>query len=127
MKSIILLFLLLSPLFVRSQVFFSTDQPCGTWVADSVKITDWENVDTLKKPVTTNQRNWVENNVWQHDTQLTEFAVYYPCGQDPTYSQYQFRVCSITGIRQRRYRVYLYHYVEPVKSQYEKTIEQLKQ
>jgi hypothetical protein len=99
---------------------------CGTWVADSIKITDWEGVDTLKKPVKTTEREWIENSTWQHDVPQYVYAVYRPCGDDPTHSEYQYRVCSITGIRQKRYRIYLYHYVEPVKSEYQKTVDKFK-
>lgn len=99
---------------------------CGTWVADSIKITDWENVDTLKKLVTARQRNWIESNVWQYDVSQFVYAVWNPCGGDPTHNEYQFRVCSITGIRQKRYRVYLYHYVDPAKSDYEKAVDKFK-
>lgn len=128
MKKIFFALILLLPSVAKSQtnsgLFPQYD--CGTWVADSIKFTDWENVDTLKKPVQTEKRNWVLNDRWQHDVQMFVPAVYYPCGSDPAYSEYQFRVCSITGIRQKRYRIYNYHYVEPLKSDYQKTVDKFK-
>jgi hypothetical protein len=50
-------------------------------------------------------------------------ANYCPCGCGDAVIQYQYRVCSITGIRQKRYFIITYHYIEPEKSNYEKTVD----
>lgn len=126
MKILILILLLVSPLLVRSQGFFNIDNPCGKWVPDTGKLTDWQSVDTVKKPVTTSQRNWVED-IWKTEYSQYTYAVFAPCGMGLPDVKFQYRICSITGIRQKRYFVVNYHYIEPEKSQYEKTIEQLKQ
>lgn len=99
---------------------------CGTWVADSVKITECETIDTLKKPVKTTERNWIESPLWERNVPMFTNAVYSPCGGDPSYVEYKWRVCSITGIRQKKYRIYQFHYVDPVKSEYQKIIDKFK-
>lgn len=120
---------LLCSILNAQQISYQTFYPhydCGTWVADSVKTTDWQTIDTLKKPVKTWARNWIVDTEWQWDIPMFVDAVYRPCGNDPSHVEYQLRVCSITGIRQKRFRVYSFHYVEPVKSEYQKTVDRFR-
>ena len=119
-KIIFTIAVLAMPFFVRAQ---SIDiGRCGSWEPDSVKITEWETVDTLKKPVLTQDREWVESGVWLYDNPNVSYAVYSPCGTGQPSIQYMFRVCKITGIRQKRYRIWTYHYAPAEISDYQKAI-----
>lgn len=121
MKKLLTLLILCLAIGVKAQVF-SNPSPCGTWQPDSGKLTEWESVDTLKKPVITNERNWVEDEM-QPEVKQFQNAVYCPCGCGDPYIKYQYRVCSITGIRQKRYFIINFHYVGREKSTYEKTVD----
>lgn len=56
MKKLTIIILCLLAINVKAQVFGNA-APCGTWKPDSGRLTDWQSVDTLKKPVITNERN----------------------------------------------------------------------
>jgi hypothetical protein len=129
MKKLTVIILCLLAINVKAQVFdcasyfiWDNQYPCGTWKPDSGKLTNWQSIDTLKKPVITNDRNWVEDAM---QTVVSPYAntIYCPCGCGDNYVRYQYRICSITGIRQKRYFIITYHYIDPEKSDYEKTID----
>lgn len=102
--------------------------PCGTWTAKPDVYSDWVPVDTIKVGrIIDTLRTWVySEEKGLGDPNMTH-ANYCPCGcyEDKSYEQY--RVCSITGIRQRRYRTTSWYYTPREATEYEKTIEKLKQ
>ena len=100
-----------------------TNNDCGTWKALPTYYTNWESVDTLKKEaIKDTVRNWVYDAEKLMLNNLT-YAMYCPCGcgYDKKYSQY--RVCSITGIRQIRYKVHPYEYKPKPKSEYQQVVD----
>lgn len=96
---------------------------CGTWEKQSDTYSDWIAIDTLgSKNITTKLRDWAYDDELALTNGVT-LAVYDPCGVGSKPQWVQMRVCKITGIRQKRTRNQNYKYIEPPKSEYQKTVE----
>lgn len=106
---------------------------CGTWVADSMRYTEWETVDTISveaekrnlRLTKTEQRDWIYGREIM-DSRNWTYADWSPCGRGDTKMWRQYRLCRITGIRQVRTRYQTYHYVPPPISDYQKAEDSLK-
>lgn len=122
--------LLLCAVFCQAQSFQSLlNQNCGTW-KDTVTYSDWVNIDTLsKQPIKDTLREWVYD---EYDEPLESnsynYAVYCPCGCMWDSNWWQYRVCKLTGIKQRRLKTQSWTMIPPPpkpKTEYEKTIDSL--
>lgn len=98
---------------------------CGTWEPQPDYYTDWESVDTLKKiPIKDTIRKWVYSpeKMQVSNIQTLEYA---PCGNGRATTWQQERICELTGIRQKRYRVRTYKYIPKPKTEYQKVVDSL--
>lgn len=121
----IIIALMLLSFNVNGQITpFQSD--CGKWVFQSYEYEEWQTIDTLGK-AKTNKREWVNEKPRRIMDDNPMITVFYPCGADPSAKYIEMRVCAITGIRQRRYSVERYVFVEKEKSDYEKTIDKFKE
>jgi hypothetical protein len=116
-------------LSAKSQTFqglgLSLNNNCGTWKALPIYYTNWESMDTLKKK---NIKDTIRK--WVYDEERLQFSntttlEYNPCGSGKPIIWEQYRVCQITGIRQRRYKIQPYEYIPKTKSDYERTVDSL--
>lgn len=112
-------------LTVGSSGILNGGSDCGTWEKKPIYYTEWEAIDTIVKPVKTEDRNWVYDQEKMTGSNMT-LAIYAPCGLGTPAQWIQRRVCSITGIIQERRKVQEYYYVPKEKSEYQKTIDSLK-
>lgn len=100
--------------------------PCGTWEKQPQQITEWVTVDTLgKKEQFDTARHWVYDEEKPVAPSGWTDAVYRPCGFGSDEQYQQFRVCSLTGIRQKRARYIPYKYVEPPRTEYQRVEDSL--
>jgi len=124
MKAIFLLLLFCAALSATAQSAIwgnSEPQPCGTWQAQPEEITDWHTVDTLgKKQAFPPERHWLAGT-WK-DAPLRGFlnAIWAPCGRGEPNILEQYRICSLTGIRQMRQRITAYKYIPAPLNEYER-------
>lgn len=102
---------------------------CGTWKADTT-YSSWQTIDTIgKKKVLTTARNWVYNNEdepLESNMQMT--LAYCPCGCPYTFNYWQYRVCKITGIMQKRLKSEYSYMIPPdpkPKTEYENIVDSL--
>ena len=125
--------LLLCAVFCQGQDYqllgFSIRMDCGTW-KDSVYYSEWTSVDTIGKRAINDKREWVYNKEDEslNNNNLTTL-VYCPCGCRYDSHWYQYRICRLTGIRQRRTKVQTWLYTPPPskpKTEYEKVVDSLK-
>jgi len=129
--AIILAMLLLCAVYSKAQLSFggSLVRDCGTWKTDT-SYSDWATIDTIgKRKISTTDRSWVYNNKeepLQSNNQTT--LVYCPCGCPYTTRYWQYRICKVTGIRQRRLKENYTHLIPPPpppKTEYEKVVDSL--
>lgn len=114
-------------LTAKSQSFegFGFRSDCGTWKAKPIYYTNWESVDTLKnKPIKDTIRKWVYDEERLQFSNMTTLE-YNPCGSGKPITWEQYRVCQITGIRQRRYKIQPYEYIPKPKTDYQIVIDSL--
>ncbi len=102
---------------------------CGTW-KDKDTYGEWYGIDTIsKKPISDTLRNWVYNPVDEALNQnVYSNLVYCPCGCYSDDYWYQYRVCTLTGIKQRRLKTRSWTYTPlppKPKTEYEKAIDSL--
>lgn len=132
---LLLAILLLSAVFcpvVKSQVTFSNGantlfdlNDCGTWEPQPDYYTDWESVDTLKKiPIKDTIRKWVYSPEKMQISNMVTLE-YAPCGNGRPTTWEQQRICELTGIRQKRYRVRAYKYIPKPKTEFQKVVDSL--
>jgi hypothetical protein len=97
---------------------------CGTWEKGKMVTGEWKPYDTIGKYRPNEKHQWVydkEHSMWQTGV----LSVYRPCG-DPPYEHYeQYRICRLTGTRQRKERYQEYTYKEPLRSDYAKVIDSI--
>lgn len=99
---------------------------CGTWQEQPAVTTDWETVDTLgDKHITSTQRHWIYNAEEQVSSNTWTDAMYAPCGRGGATIYEQYRICSLTGIRQVKKRTISYKYIPPVPTDYERVVDSL--
>lgn len=108
-----ILFLLL-PFLGFGQELILTYPDCGILKSD-VKVSDWETVDTLGKRDIAEQRDWVESEWHDVTPPWRSLAL---CYHDPDIYQ-QFRICRLTGIKQRRTKVRRYWYEDPPLTEFQ--------
>ena len=98
---------------------------CGTWEPQPDYYTEWESVDTLKKvPIKDTIRKWVYSpEKMQISNSVT--LEYAPCGNGRPTTWEQQRICELTGIRQKRYRVRTYKYIPKPKTEFQKVVDSL--
>lgn len=97
---------------------------CGTWEQDTTYVTEWTAVDTLGD-VLTDARDWVYDEE-RYKIDLTVTADFAPCGRGTPDIYETIRICSITGIRERKQRVITYRYIPKPKTPYQKAIQKFK-
>jgi hypothetical protein len=98
---------------------------CGTWEPQPDYYTDWESVDTLKKiPIKDTIRRWVYSPEKMQISNMVTLE-YAPCGNGRPTTWEQQRICELTGIRQKRYRVRTYKYIPKPKTEYQKVVDSL--
>jgi len=130
MKQTLIALLLLVAIASRGQqtiLFPSMEHhPCGTWERQPEDTTAWLTVDTLgKKENFSPERHWIYDTWNERPFSGWTDAVYRPCGWGDPYIMQQYRVCSITGIRQIRERFTAYKYIEAPITEYERVRDSL--
>jgi len=115
MKTLLTIFMICFPVFGIGQY---TQQKCGTWVEDSLTISDWNTIDTLRQ-VNSSERSWIYDE-WVLQMSYTMDAVYRPCGSAGPIIWKRRRICTLTGIIQEQTKTQNYRYIPPVKSRFEK-------
>lgn len=127
--AIILAMLLLCAVFCHGQLTLGRFNDCGTWKTDT-SYSDWVTTDTVgKRKISTTDRSWVYNDKeepLQSNNQM-ELA-YCPCGCPYTTRYWQYRICKVTGIRQKRLKENYTHLIPsppPPKTEYEKVVDSL--
>lgn len=116
-----LLFLLLFPLSLMGQEF-ELNSDCGTWVKDTVTLSDWETIDTINYDPNASA-DWVYAE-WDRETSNWITLVYCPCGcGDPDYRTRK-RI-NLQGIRQKQTEKTSYRYVPKLLSDYDKIMEKI--
>ena len=130
-QAAILATLLLCAVFCQAQTIQGIFQisDCGT-VKDTIVYSEWQSVDTLiKRPIKDTVRNWVYNEKDEpFESNSYNYLVYCPCGCLWDKNWFQYRVCKLTGIRQRRIKTQSFTRILPPpkpKTEYEKTIDSL--
>jgi hypothetical protein len=99
---------------------FDTD--CGTWVKDTVTLSDWEVIDTINFDPNASDE-WVYTG-WETSTSNWTHLVYCPCGcGDPDY-RVRKRI-NRQGIRQKQTEKTSYRYVPEPLSDYDKVMEKI--
>lgn len=95
---------------------------CGT-IEKKTTVSEWVTIDTLGHFMSKN-REWIESDYSRlSEGVYTETLEYNPC-KNPRPSQFvQYRICSITGIRQKRIKTEQMVYVKPPLTEYEKTVQ----
>lgn len=105
---------------------FSAERPCGTWQAQPEDTTEWQTVDTLgKMEYFSVYRRWVYDLWKPRPYYQVNDLVWTPCGRGYPDVTEQYRVCSLTGIRQKRERIVHYKYIEPPMSEYQRVTDSL--
>lgn len=127
MKIIFMTIVLLSAIYCQAQIVeWPWGRPCGTWQPQPEDTTAWQTVDTLgRKDHFGEERNWVFDKWKMVPNERWTNLDYTPCGAGYPEILEQYRVCSLTGIRQRRERITRYKYIEPPKSEYERVTDSL--
>lgn len=99
---------------------------CGTWVKLPMVTGDWTTVDTLgSKVFTDTARTWVYDEERAVMDEGIVDCLFRPCGSGNSETYLQYRICSITGIRQKRIRYYPFKYIEPPVSEYDHIVDSL--
>lgn len=111
-------------LFTWQGNFWADVHDCGTWEQDTTYVTEWTPVDTLGD-VSTDARDWVYDKE-RYKIDLTVTADFAPCGRGMPDLYETIRVCSITGIRERKQRVITYRYIPKPETLYQKVIQKFK-
>ncbi len=107
----------------------TTSNDCGTlkYVKDS---TEWITIDTLRKYINPAilkdviEHRYDSDWVYSYEKQITEtivLAIHAPCKPLLSYSE-QYRICKITGIRQKIIRSEGYIYIPNPLSEYDSTV-----
>lgn len=124
MKYTLLIFLLfLLCAVARGQNWqFPNNNNCGTWEQLAPDTTDFMSVDTLGSQPIEKKRHWVYDEIKLKQTAITTLE-YNPCGSGKPTIYYQYRICSITGIKQIRYITIRYKYTPEPKTEYEKVLQ----
>ena len=129
--AIILAMLLLCAVYCKAQLSLggSLRRDCGTWVTDTSYST-WEPIDTLgKRRIADTIRLWVydvKDEPLPSNNMIS--LVYCPCGCPFSNNYWQYRICRITGIRQKRLKENYHHLIpppKPAKTEYEKVVDSL--
>lgn len=96
----------------------------GRWVPGVDYYTDWVTVDTIgsKKELNEN-REWICDEFKKTNNNSYQLGIYRPCGDGSPTIYTQFRICTITGIRQKREHIYPKVWQENEKTEYEKVLE----
>lgn len=97
---------------------------CGTWVKDTVYVSNWVPLDTLGI-VLDEKREWVYDEE-KFVSSPSVHAVYAPCGQGNPDAYEMYRICAITGIKELRVRTITYKYIPKPKTDYQKIIQKFK-
>lgn len=123
----LLLFILITQC-IKSQSFIQElSSDCGTWQPQPAYYTEWKTIDTiLKSPIKNNIRSWVNSDEKLLVSNMTTME-YAPCGNGRPTRYIQYRICKITGIQQTRTKIIEYKYIPKPKTEYEKTVDSLKE
>ncbi len=99
---------------------FDTD--CGTWVKDTVTVSDWQTVDTTNYDPCASAE-WVYTD-WITPRSYATTLLYCPCGcGNPTVRE-KYRV-NLQGIQQKQIERTTYRYIQKPKTEYEKVWDEI--
>jgi hypothetical protein len=98
------------------------DNDCGTWVKDTVTVSDWQTVDTTNYDPCASAE-WVYTN-WITPVSNWTILVYCPCGCGYPDIRERYRV-NLQGIRQKQTERTTYRYVPKLKTEYEKVWDEI--
>ena len=111
-----------------STVFMDLD--CGTW-RDSIYYSEWIVLDTIGTRLIKDKRDWVYNLEDEplEGNSATTLANYCPCGCRSDSHWFQYRICRLTGIHERRMKTKSWAYTPPPekpKTEYQMVVDSLK-
>jgi hypothetical protein len=127
MKHFIYTLLLFSFIEGKSQTFAFDKIECGTYEPAKETISDWVTVDTMGTFKPSDKRIWVYDKEMEPIvTGHWQTLEYSPCGKAPWDRTWEtYRICRITGIRQKKTRTQGWKYIEPPKTEYDCLVDSL--